>query len=311
MNSPDPDALAARAEALAIEQEYEASAEAWEAALALAPQRLDLQLDAAMTLIHFPGDDRERIEAGLDRLKAWSKKLCKDPELALDRWLSEGVGLSALGELQEALGAFDEALKLAPGNLDAQLERAVVLLELCRFDESKKAFEKIAKSFPDDANAHHHLGILAERAGDETSAKACFDRAHRLDPEAFPYGVKLSEAEFDAAVEQAIKELPAYAREGLANATISVEPFPSDETLRGGGVSPLVLGLFVGRALTERSPIHAADHQTAEIFLYQKNLERLCASRDELLEEIGITVLHEVGHLLGLDEDDLYERGLD
>ena len=54
-----------------------------------------------------------------------------------------------------------------------------------------------------------------------------------------------------------------------------------------------------------------ADHQTARITLFQHNLERFATTRDELIEEIRVTVLHEVGHLLGLDEDELYERGLD
>ena len=54
-----------------------------------------------------------------------------------------------------------------------------------------------------------------------------------------------------------------------------------------------------------------ASPQTAHITLYQNNLERFARTRQELLDEIRITVLHEVGHLLGLDEDELYERGLD
>ncbi len=45
--------------------------------------------------------------------------------------------------------------------------------------------------------------------------------------------------------------------------------------------------------------------------LYQRNLERFARTREELIEQIGITVMHEVGHLIGLDEDDLWERGLD
>jgi predicted Zn-dependent protease with MMP-like domain len=53
------------------------------------------------------------------------------------------------------------------------------------------------------------------------------------------------------------------------------------------------------------------DHLTAEIVLFQKNLERFARTREELVEQIGVTVAHEVGHLLGLDEDDLFERGLD
>jgi predicted Zn-dependent protease with MMP-like domain len=44
--------------------------------------------------------------------------------------------------------------------------------------------------------------------------------------------------------------------------------------------------------------------------LYQKNLERIAARREELIEQIGTTLVHEVGHFLGLDEEELWERGL-
>ncbi|HSM92939.1 MAG TPA: metallopeptidase family protein, partial [Anaeromyxobacteraceae bacterium] len=45
--------------------------------------------------------------------------------------------------------------------------------------------------------------------------------------------------------------------------------------------------------------------------LYERNLERATRTRDELVEEIRVTLIHEVGHFLGLDEDQLWERGLD
>jgi predicted Zn-dependent protease with MMP-like domain len=45
--------------------------------------------------------------------------------------------------------------------------------------------------------------------------------------------------------------------------------------------------------------------------LYQRNLERFARDREELVEQIRITLLHEVGHFLGLDEEQLRERGLE
>jgi predicted Zn-dependent protease with MMP-like domain len=69
--------------------------------------------------------------------------------------------------------------------------------------------------------------------------------------------------------------------------------------------------VFQGTPLDERLDTHADHHHTARIVLFQKNLERFARTREELLEEISITVLHEVGHLLGLDEEELTDRGLD
>jgi predicted Zn-dependent protease with MMP-like domain len=52
-------------------------------------------------------------------------------------------------------------------------------------------------------------------------------------------------------------------------------------------------------------------HFPSSIALFQRNLERHVRDEAELREEIEVTLLHEVGHFLGLDEDDLRERGLD
>ena len=52
-------------------------------------------------------------------------------------------------------------------------------------------------------------------------------------------------------------------------------------------------------------------HFPSSIGLFQRNLERYARDREELLEEIRVTLLHEVGHFLGLDEEQLRELGLD
>ena len=52
-------------------------------------------------------------------------------------------------------------------------------------------------------------------------------------------------------------------------------------------------------------------HFPSSIVLYQKNLESFARDRKDLVEQIGITLIHEVGHFLGLDEEDLWELGLE
>ena len=94
---------------------------------------------------------------------------------------------------------------------------------------------------------------------------------------------------------------------------MSVEEIPSDEDLTASKppLSPSILGVFRGTPVGERSISSAVDHFPAAIVLYQRNLERFARTRDELIEQIGITLMHEVGHLIGLDEHDLWERGLE
>ena len=70
-----------------------------------------------------------------------------------------------------------------------------------------------------------------------------------------------------------------------------------------------MLGLFVGRDLLGRTQSDLPGTPGA-IYLFRRNLLRVCGDRDELAREVRITVQHEVGHLLGLDEDDLEKWGL-
>ena len=264
---------------------------------------------AADVLIRQPGDDRERVEAGLKMLEKAESVAKKDEHLYTALELLRGVALNQLGDCEGALSSFEQVLDIDPDNDEARLERAIALFETCRFDQASKAFEQFSRDFADEPWAFHYLGLIAERRGQPS--KPWFEKAQRLDSAEFPPPVTLSPEAFAKAVEDAIAELPEHARLHLANAVVDIEALPSDEDLREGDLSPSILGVFRGVPVDERSPTDPTHHQTARITLFKNNLERFARSREELLEEIRITVLHEVGHLLGLDEDELYERGLD
>jgi predicted Zn-dependent protease with MMP-like domain len=266
-------------------------------------------------LVCHPGEDRERIERGL-RLCERGRKVARkarDEELEFDFLLLEGTGLNQLGDCTRALKVLDSALEIAPDSVDARVERGVGLFELCRFDESEKAFRQLIREVPDEPWAHHYLGLLAERRADAKESLRWFRLAQELLPEEFPSPVALDDAEFDDAVEDAISRLPEQSKEYLDNVTIAVEAIPTDEDLKSSSppLSPSILGVFRGTPVGERSVTNAWDHAPASIVLYQRNLERFARTREELIEQIGITVMHEVGHLMGLDEHDLWERGLE
>ena len=69
--------------------------------------------------------------------------------------------------------------------------------------------------------------------------------------------------------------------------------------------------MFRGPGYGRGGAVDPVTHLPASIVLFQRNLERFARDREELAEEIRVTLVHEVGHFLGLDEDELYERGLD
>jgi predicted Zn-dependent protease with MMP-like domain/Flp pilus assembly protein TadD len=310
-----PEALHYRAAALAGLGHLEEAAQAYHQALKANPEDLELLLGAADFLVCRMGEDREAVEEGLT-LCGRGRKLAEradDVELVYEFLLLEGMGLNQVGECERALERLEAALEHMPRSVDARVERGISLFELCRFKEAQAAFEKVLKDTPDEAWAHHYLGLLAERRGDAKEAKKRFGKAQVLAPEEFPPPVSLSEQEFDQALEAAVKALPEHVKGYLDNVTISVEDIPSDDELmdQSPPLSPCILGVFRGTPVGERSVTNAYDHFPAAIVLYQKNLERFAKTREELIEQIGITVMHEVGHLVGLDEDDLWERGLD
>jgi predicted Zn-dependent protease with MMP-like domain len=311
-----PEALHWRAAALTELGRMEEALEAWRRALKEAPDDLELLFGAADCLVGRAGDDREAIEEGLE-LCARGRKLAQradDVELLFEFLLLEGIGLNQVGECARAVASLEAALGHVPRSVEARLERAIALFELCRFAEAQEAFEEVLKDEADEPWAHHYLGLLAERRGDGKEARKRFARAQALAPEEFPPPVELGEEAFDKAVEDAVKALPGHVKEYLDNVTIAVEDIPKDEDLLGESppLSPCILGVFRGSPVGERHSILGGfDPYPASIVLYQRNLERFAKTREELIEQIGITVMHEVGHLMGLDEDDLWQRGLD
>jgi predicted Zn-dependent protease with MMP-like domain/Flp pilus assembly protein TadD len=304
-----------RAAALVDLERLEDAREAYQRALALGPDDPEILLGAADLLISRLGNDAQDLEDGLDFCARARKHARKDADTELMRegLLLEGVALKQLGAPDLALKSLDQALELTPRHQEAALERALVLFELCRFDDADRELRQLAQRWPDEPWIHHTLGLIAERRGDASEAQRRFARAEKLSPEDFPPPVELSETAFDEVVEAAVGRLPAHVRPYLANTTLSVEPVPSDEDLlsQRPPLSPSILGIFRGTPVGERSVSSAEDHFPASIVLYQRNLQRFARTRAELIEQIGITVMHEVGHLVGLDEDDLVERGLD
>ncbi len=305
------EALGLRAAALTELGEWEEADLAYAQLMKREPNEASWTLAAADVMIRQPGDDAERLEAGVGLLQKIERQVTADERLHFEWLMLQAISLNQLGELKASLKALDQALKLDDEDPEARLEHAVTLFELGRFPDAKKELAALAKALPEDPWPPHYLGLLAERAGDAAAAAKLFAQATELDPGAFPPPTVLSEQQFDAAVKEAIAKLPEHAKAELGNVTISVEPFPDDASLGSGEVTPTILGVFHGTPLDERNPTVAEHHVTAQIILYQRNLERFARSHDELIEQIGVTVLHEVGHLLGLDEEELYERGLD
>ncbi|MDY5148121.1 metallopeptidase family protein [Actinotignum sanguinis] len=121
----------------------------------------------------------------------------------------------------------------------------------------------------------------------------------------------MSEQEFEEAVADAIDLLPEAFLASLPNVVFLVEKEPEPDMLRPEDYDengqPAVLGFYDGVALTDRGD--DAGLLPDRIFIFSGPLMRWCETREELVEEIGVTIIHEVGHFYGLDDDALHSLG--
>ena len=122
--------------------------------------------------------------------------------------------------------------------------------------------------------------------------------------------MQLSDEDFQTIVQEAIDSIPAGFQHYLHEIAIDIEDEPDEATCRELRLrSPReLLGLYRGTPLTHR---HVEDpcRFPERIVIYQRNLERLCRTREQMMAEIRKTVLHEVGHHFGLSERQLRELG--
>jgi predicted Zn-dependent protease with MMP-like domain len=217
--------------------------------------------------------------------------------------LDEGEPAAALETLAGAERSADPALFF--------YLRAVAGFELIRFERAREDALRAVAVNPDLAEGHDLLARIAEYLGREEEAREHAAEARAIDPETFAAPLEMSADEFADLVEESLKELSPPFRRKLDEVPVIVDDLPRREILAAEDppLPPDLLGLFVGRNLLERSHLDVPDVPEA-IYLFRRNLLRTCADRDELLREVRITVRHEVGHLLGMDEDDLDELGL-
>jgi len=120
----------------------------------------------------------------------------------------------------------------------------------------------------------------------------------------------VSKAAFGKLVERALAELPEPFATHLEEVPIEIRARPTAKQLKQVGLEEdhLLLGLYDGLPLTQRSVEHSGV-RPAVIYLFQEDIEQASDSEQRLIEQVRTTVLHEIGHHFGMDEDDLDELG--
>ena len=121
----------------------------------------------------------------------------------------------------------------------------------------------------------------------------------------------LERARFRRLVREAVATLPRELLNRVQNVDIVVERRPSlaDRRLAGISSRETLLGLYHGIPLTERGEYYNLVLPD-RISIYQEPIEDICSSDDEIREQVRRTVLHELGHYFGIDDDRLEELGM-
>ena len=119
----------------------------------------------------------------------------------------------------------------------------------------------------------------------------------------------MNRAKFEKLVDESIQELPAEFREKLENVVVIVEDYPSEEILERMEIprGDTLFGLYEGTPLTDRGA--ASPLYPDRIWIFQVPIESHCHTENEIREEIKTTIVHEIGHFFGLDDDYLEDLG--
>jgi predicted Zn-dependent protease with MMP-like domain len=116
--------------------------------------------------------------------------------------------------------------------------------------------------------------------------------------------LELTTQEFEDAVGDALDDVPAELLDLMDNVVFLVEDEPPPD-------DPELLGVYDGTPLTERDEGWAAGALPDRITIFRGPTLRMCTSREEVLEEVAVTVVHEIAHHFGIDDDRLQELGWD
>ena len=114
--------------------------------------------------------------------------------------------------------------------------------------------------------------------------------------------VKMSREDFEDAVRDALDEIPQDLAAQMDNVVVLVEDDPPEG-------DPDLLGVYEGVPLTERDDSWAMGALPDRITIFRRPTLAMCESRAEVVEEVIVTVVHEIGHHFGIDDERLHELG--
>lgn len=119
--------------------------------------------------------------------------------------------------------------------------------------------------------------------------------------------LSVTEPEFQELVQRALDSLPDEYATLISNVAVVVEDEPSSEVLADLEMEDDedLLGLYQGLSIDKESFFQTGGQLPAKISIYRGPILRLCRTRNEVVQEVRDTVVHEIGHHFGLDDDEM------
>ncbi len=314
-----------------------------------AKEGLDKLTEAGATTAHYLHEDGHRLPpdavvrlsewlgtSGFDQglseaagvKEAWKALEKDDPEQALhllgealndptdiEARLVSGIAYLDLAQFQAARDVLD-ALGKEPIDADTEYLRRTYLGQSLYYlglpDEAIDAFSPLEPGDPiERANLAWWKGLCFDHLGKSVRADDHFAQALKLDPENAPRPVSISIDAVEAIIEELSSTLPEPLQAVFEEVPVVVQDLPPRDVIRtsNGQMHPDTLGLYSGSSLIDQSVFNPAEFPPT-IYIYRRNLERFAMSEDDLRDQVRVTLLHELGHHLGYDEDGLDELGL-
>jgi predicted Zn-dependent protease with MMP-like domain len=213
------------------------------------------------------------------------------------------------GDFAAARRALARAVDIAgPRDAEVLYAGACIALEADGPGAAEPLFAQVIAADASHADAHYALAQLAGEREDHAKLVEHFLRVHALDARGDREARIGTRKELDH-IEQVARELlaalPSPFAEKLEPVPVVLERRPSRDLVREG-FDPRALGLFEGPTYGEQGA-----PAPTRIVLFVNNLLADFPEDPELSEQVEITLLHEIGHYFGLDEDDMVRLGLD
>ncbi len=226
----------------------------------------------------------------------------------LDALLLKAEALIEMDDLDEARAVLVELPPVDFPDAGAHIRAGRCWLEVDSLDEAEEHYRKAVELDPTDGDGFYGLGLVYEQREDTRAMVKAWLRVRELDLDEASVPWALTEDAFEKAAEAALAELPERIRKLLEHIPIVAGDYPSIEIIAEGN-DPRMMGFFSGVPYPDK-PNVGGTPQLDCVFLYQKNIERMCGSREETATETRTTLRHETGHFFGLSEEELEEMGL-